>query len=192
MVVVESTGTGTAAGASVAGMTEPQPPLSDRSPSPTRPGPPDPPLPPPWRTIGTTWRRFAPRSSPPPSAPARRRRDPSAARVQDCPRGAAAHRPRRWHHPYGENKVQEAKRKAENLAGLGIHWAVIGHLQTNKAKDVAAFADEFQALDSLRVAEALDRRLQAAGRGPGRLRAGQLRRARPPSSDSSPARCRPS
>ncbi|WP_232210227.1 hypothetical protein [Propionibacterium sp. oral taxon 192] len=28
-----------------------------------------------------------------------------------------------------------------------------------------AFAHEFQALDSLRVAEALDRRLQAAGRG---------------------------
>ncbi|CED91911.1 YggS family pyridoxal phosphate-dependent enzyme [Actinomyces succiniciruminis] len=65
----------------------------------------------------------------------------------------------------GENKVQEAKRKAANLADLGIHWALIGHLQTNKAKDVAAFADEFQALDSLRVAEALDRRLQAAGRG---------------------------
>ena len=65
----------------------------------------------------------------------------------------------------GENKVQEAKRKAAALADLGIHWAVIGHLQTNKAKDVAAFADEFQALDSLRVAEALDRRLQAAGRG---------------------------
>ncbi|SDN84510.1 hypothetical protein SAMN05216355_1183 [Actinomyces ruminicola] len=63
-----------------------------------------------------------------------------------------------------ENKVQEAKRKAANLADLGIHWALIGHLQTNKAKDVAAFADEFQALDSLRVAEALDRRLQAVGR----------------------------
>ncbi|MBW3070086.1 YggS family pyridoxal phosphate-dependent enzyme [Actinomyces sp. 594] len=65
----------------------------------------------------------------------------------------------------GENKVQEAKRKATNLADLGIHWALIGHLQTNKARDAAAFADEFQALDSLRVAEALDRRLQAAGRG---------------------------
>ena len=65
----------------------------------------------------------------------------------------------------GENKVQEARRKAAALADLGIHWAVIGHLQTNKAKDVAAFADEFQALDSLRVAETLDRRLQAAGRG---------------------------
>lgn len=65
----------------------------------------------------------------------------------------------------GENKVQEAKRKSEELADLAVAWAVIGHLQTNKAKDVAAFAAEFQALDSVRVAEALDRRLQAAGRG---------------------------
>ncbi|WP_159625507.1 YggS family pyridoxal phosphate-dependent enzyme [Actinomyces sp. zg296] len=64
----------------------------------------------------------------------------------------------------GENKVQEAKRKSENLADLPIHWALIGHLQTNKARDAAAFAHEFQALDSLRVAEALDRRLQALGR----------------------------
>lgn len=65
----------------------------------------------------------------------------------------------------GENKVQEAKRKAEALADLNIRWSVIGHLQTNKAKDVAAFAHEFQALDNLRQATALDRRLQAAGRG---------------------------
>jgi len=64
----------------------------------------------------------------------------------------------------GENKVQEAKRKHTNLADLDVAWSVIGHLQTNKARDVAAFAAEFQALDSLRIAEALDRRLQAAGR----------------------------
>ncbi len=64
----------------------------------------------------------------------------------------------------GENKVQEAKRKSENLVELGVDWSVIGHLQTNKARDVAAFATEFQALDSLRAAAALDRRLQAAGR----------------------------
>ncbi len=64
----------------------------------------------------------------------------------------------------GENKVQEARRKAANLAGQGLRWTVIGHLQTNKAKDVVAFADEFQALDSLRLADALDTRLQAAGR----------------------------
>ncbi|MCE7031374.1 YggS family pyridoxal phosphate-dependent enzyme [Lysobacter sp. GX 14042] len=67
---------------------------------------------------------------------------------------------------FGENKVQEAAHKAEAMADLaGLRWSVIGHLQTNKAKVVARFADEFQALDSLRVAEVLDRRLQAEGRG---------------------------
>lgn len=64
----------------------------------------------------------------------------------------------------GENKVQEAHRKWGELSDTAVEWAVIGHLQTNKAKLVAEFASEFQALDSLRVAEALDRRLQASGR----------------------------
>ncbi len=67
-------------------------------------------------------------------------------------------------HQLGENKVQEAKRKAGNLADLDIAWSVIGHLQTNKAKLVARFASEFQALDSLRLAEALERRLHLEGR----------------------------
>ena len=65
----------------------------------------------------------------------------------------------------GENKVQEAHGKWETMADLAdLQWSVIGHLQTNKAKLVARFATEFQALDSVRVAEALDRRLQAEGR----------------------------
>jgi len=66
----------------------------------------------------------------------------------------------------GENKPQEAYRKWEAMQDLtDLQWSVIGHLQTNKAKLVARFASEFQALDSLRVAEALERRLQAEGRG---------------------------
>ncbi|WP_315138322.1 YggS family pyridoxal phosphate-dependent enzyme [Achromobacter marplatensis] len=65
----------------------------------------------------------------------------------------------------GENKPQEAFRKWEATQDLhDLQWSVIGHLQTNKAKLVARFASEFQALDSLRVAEALERRLQAEGR----------------------------
>lgn len=64
----------------------------------------------------------------------------------------------------GENKVQEAHRKWEELSDTAVEWAVIGHLQTNKAKLVAEFASEFQALGSTRVAEALDRRLQTSGR----------------------------
>ncbi|KWX20596.1 pyridoxal phosphate biosynthesis protein [Mycolicibacterium wolinskyi] len=65
---------------------------------------------------------------------------------------------------FGENKVQEAKRKWRNLSDLDVQWSVIGHLQTNKAKDVAEFAAEFQALDNARAAQALDRRLQTLGR----------------------------
>lgn len=65
---------------------------------------------------------------------------------------------------FGENRVQEAEAKAKELAGTGIRWSVVGHLQTNKARNLARFADEFQALDSLRVAAELDKRLQAQGR----------------------------
>lgn len=68
-------------------------------------------------------------------------------------------------HAMGENKVQEAHRKWHALSDLAdLKWSIIGHLQTNKAKLVAEFATEFQALDSLRVAAELDKRLQALGR----------------------------
>lgn len=66
---------------------------------------------------------------------------------------------------FGENRVQEAEAKAAELADTDIRWAVIGHLQTNKAKNLARFAHEFHALDSLKVAAELDKRLQNEGRG---------------------------
>ena len=65
----------------------------------------------------------------------------------------------------GENKVQKAHRKWGELRDTAVEWRVPGHLQTNKVKLVAEFASEFHALDNIRVAEALDRYLQAAGRG---------------------------
>lgn len=65
---------------------------------------------------------------------------------------------------FGENRVQEAEAKAAALADLKPRWTVVGHLQTNKARAMIAFADEFQALDSARLAEALDRALTAQGR----------------------------
>jgi pyridoxal phosphate enzyme (YggS family) len=67
---------------------------------------------------------------------------------------------------FGENRVQEAAEKAEHFSDKAdLRWAVIGHLQSNKAKEVAGFAAEFHALDSLKIAAALDRRLQELGRG---------------------------
>lgn len=66
---------------------------------------------------------------------------------------------------FGENRPQEAHQKWQETQDLpGLRWSVIGHLQRNKAGLVAECASEFQALDSLRVAEALDRRLQTLGR----------------------------
>ena len=64
----------------------------------------------------------------------------------------------------GENKAQEALAKSEKLADTGISWSIIGHLQSNKAKYIARFADEFQALDSLKLAEILHSRLDSEDR----------------------------
>lgn len=68
-------------------------------------------------------------------------------------------------HSLGENKVQEGRAKARELAGQPVRWSMIGHLQTNKVRDVLEFASEVQSLDRLRLATALDRRLQQLGRG---------------------------
>jgi pyridoxal phosphate enzyme (YggS family) len=63
-------------------------------------------------------------------------------------------------HRFGENKAQEIRDKSASLADCDIDWVMIGHLQTNKARDVARLASEVQSLDRLELAEALDRRLQ--------------------------------
>ena len=96
-------------------------------------------------------------------------RDPASVRLLPVSKTVPAER---LHYAYeagirllGENKVQEAYDKWQALADLqGLNWAVIGHLQSNKVKYVARFAAEFQALDSLDIAESLDRRLQQEGR----------------------------
>ena len=63
-------------------------------------------------------------------------------------------------HRFGENKVQEIRDKSMALAGCGIDWVMIGHLQTNKARDVARLASEVQSLDRPELAEALHHRLR--------------------------------
>ncbi|MGZ0017927.1 YggS family pyridoxal phosphate-dependent enzyme [Nitrosomonas sp. wSCUT-2] len=95
-------------------------------------------------------------------------RDPASVRLLPVTKTVSAERLRIAYaagvHEMGENKIQEAREKSEVLADLGIKWSIIGHLQTNKAKYLARFANEFQALDSLKVAEELDKRLQNEGR----------------------------
>jgi PLP dependent protein len=64
---------------------------------------------------------------------------------------------------FGENKLQEARDKQAVLGDLAIRWSIIGHLQTNKVKYLVRLASEFHALDSFRLAEELNRRLDAQG-----------------------------
>src|SRR5690554_2788144 len=66
---------------------------------------------------------------------------------------------------FGENRVQEAQQKAEEMADLpDTQWNVNRHIPTNKAKYDAHFAHEYQALDNPRVTDALARPIQKAGR----------------------------
>jgi PLP dependent protein len=63
----------------------------------------------------------------------------------------------------GENRVQEAKAKIEAL-GHPVPWHLIGHLQTNKARDAVALFDVIHSVDRLDLAREIDKRAQAAGR----------------------------
>lgn len=66
---------------------------------------------------------------------------------------------------FGENYVQEMLAKAEALADLPeLRWRFIGHLQRNKAKDVVSVGAAVETVDSVRLADALARRAEAAGR----------------------------
>jgi PLP dependent protein len=59
----------------------------------------------------------------------------------------------------GENRVQEAVQKQDALQELtGVRWHLIGHLQRNKARVVAGRFDLVHSLDSLELAQELDRR----------------------------------
>lgn len=60
----------------------------------------------------------------------------------------------------GENKVQELRDKYEELQVIPHESHFIGHLQTNKIKDVLKYADCIQTVDRLDLAERLQKRLE--------------------------------
>lgn len=63
----------------------------------------------------------------------------------------------------GENRVQEASEKhAQYMAEL--RWELIGHLQSNKAKDAVAMFDRVQSVDSLKLLNRLNRCAEQAGK----------------------------
>lgn len=64
----------------------------------------------------------------------------------------------------GENYIQEARRKMEQLEGLSIRWHFIGHLQSNKAKLAVESFDCVHTLDRESLAQALNREALKRGK----------------------------
>jgi pyridoxal phosphate enzyme (YggS family) len=64
---------------------------------------------------------------------------------------------------FGESKVQEAKAKIPSAPGH-LRWHMIGHLQTNKCRDAVELFQMVQSVDSLHLAEELNKRADQAAK----------------------------
>ena len=64
---------------------------------------------------------------------------------------------------FGENKVQEAKAKVPLCPGR-LRWHMVGHLQTNKCRDAVGLFEMVQSVDSVHLAEELNRRAEQAAK----------------------------
>ncbi|MGD2251852.1 MAG: YggS family pyridoxal phosphate-dependent enzyme [Anaerolineales bacterium] len=65
----------------------------------------------------------------------------------------------------GENRVEEALPKQDQLANLeDLHWHMVGHIQSRKAKLVAPNFDWVHSVDRLKIARMLDHQAHELGR----------------------------
>ena len=64
---------------------------------------------------------------------------------------------------FGENRVQELLTKQEVLP-KDIEWHMIGHLQTNKVRQIVPFVSMIQSVDSVRLIECINREAERIGR----------------------------
>ena len=70
---------------------------------------------------------------------------------------------RAGHRIFGENKVQELVSKYEVMP-KDIEWHLIGHLQSNKVRYIAAFVSLIHSVDSLKLLEVIDKESQKHNR----------------------------
>jgi hypothetical protein len=67
------------------------------------------------------------------------------------------------HRIFGENRVQELLSKKDQLP-FDIEWHLIGHLQSNKVKDIVPFISMIESVDSARLLIIINREAEKAGR----------------------------
>ncbi|HEX7044515.1 MAG TPA: YggS family pyridoxal phosphate-dependent enzyme [Burkholderiales bacterium] len=85
----------------------------------------------------------------------------AVSKTHPAPALAAAHAA--GQRAFGESTVQEALGKIAHFAECDVEWHFIGHLQSNKAKFVPGNFAWLHSLDSLKLAERLERFAQPAG-----------------------------
>jgi pyridoxal phosphate enzyme (YggS family) len=64
----------------------------------------------------------------------------------------------------GENRVQEAEQKINEVGRSAARWHLVGHLQANKARRAVQLFDVIHSLDSVELARRLDRLCREEGR----------------------------
>ena len=64
---------------------------------------------------------------------------------------------------FGENKIQEMVSKWK-LMPKDIKWHMIGHVQTNKVKYMAAFVDTIHAVDSIKLLKEIQKHAEKNNR----------------------------
>ena len=65
---------------------------------------------------------------------------------------------------FGENKIQDAVPKIDQMRSEGISWHFIGHLQKNKVKFLGEHFDLIHSVDSLELAEKIAAQCQTENR----------------------------
>lgn len=104
------------------------------------------------RSIDTVRRRIA-------DAAAQAGRDPAAVALLAVSKTRSAREiEAAWHHQqrrFGENYLQEALQKMEQLQHLDIEWHFIGPIQSNKTRSIATHFDWVHSVDRLKLAERL-------------------------------------
>lgn len=95
------------------------------------------------------------------AAAARSGRDPAAVTLvavsKTVPLEAIREAAAAGQRDFGENRVQEAQAKIPELRGAALRWHLIGRLQRNKARRALKLFDVIHSIDSLALAQTLDR-----------------------------------
>ena len=64
---------------------------------------------------------------------------------------------------FAENRIQEAQKKKPALPAT-IHWHLVGHLQSNKVKNIFELFELIHSIDSLPLAEEIQKRAMSIGK----------------------------